>query len=110
MNLPESTTRFKNLDCYPRPEQKRILDKLALELFLRKGRMVLQIERLRAVIHLASPGMKFNPYHDPDNGQFTFGPGGPEDDRKPDGQGSGTTSYQVELFLQHEFGISADAA
>ena len=51
----------------PDPEFKSA-ERLAFEIYLRTGR------------RLASPDppeRKFNPYHDPRNGQFTFAPGGP---------------------------------
>jgi hypothetical protein len=50
----------------PDPESKSA-ERLAFEIYLRTGR------RLAAEIL----ERKFNPYHDPRNGQFTFAPGGP---------------------------------
>ena len=43
-------------------------ERLAFELYLRTGRRLACPE---------APERKFNPYHDPRNGQFTFAPGGP---------------------------------
>ena len=43
-------------------------DRVAFELYLRTGRLV----------RAEAPERKFNPYHDPRNGQFTFAPGGPK--------------------------------
>lgn len=50
----------------PKPKSKSA-ERLAFEIYLRTGRLVPTdaLER------------KFNPYHDPRNGQFTFAPGGP---------------------------------
>lgn len=51
----------------PDPEFKSA-ERLAFEIYLRTGR---RPDRRAAAEH------KFNPYHDPRNGQFTFAPGGP---------------------------------
>lgn len=51
----------------PNPEIKSA-ERLAFEHFLRTGRRLIRTE---------APERKFNPYHDPRNGQFTFAPGGP---------------------------------
>ena len=48
--------------------ESKSAEMLAFEFYLRTG---------RRLIHLESPERKFNPYHDPRNGQFTFAPGGP---------------------------------
>ncbi len=58
----------------------------AFSLFLRTGKRLAVFEPIEA---------KFNPYHDPRNGQFTFAPGGPRSlsdvvisDRRRSGQGA----------------------
>jgi hypothetical protein len=55
------------LDKPPDPEFKSA-ERLAFEIYLRTGRRLAGAE---------VPERKFNPYHDPRNGQFTFAPGGP---------------------------------
>lgn len=52
---------------FPDPEFKSA-ERLAFEFFLRTGRRLVRAD---------VPERKFNPYHDPRNGQFTFAPGGP---------------------------------
>jgi hypothetical protein len=53
-------------DSPPDPEFKSA-DRLEFEIYLRTGRRLARAE---------APERKFNPYHDPRNGQFTFAPGG----------------------------------
>lgn len=45
------------------------IERIAFEFYLRTGRHLTLPE---------APERKFNPYHDPRNGQFTFAPGGPK--------------------------------
>ena len=52
----------------PSDSKFKSAERLAFEVYLRTGR--------RLVIRESSE-RKFNPYHDPRNGQFTFAPGGP---------------------------------
>jgi len=54
------------LDNPPDPEFKSA-ERLAFEIYLRTGRRFACPD---------APERKFNPYHDPRNGQFTFAPGG----------------------------------
>jgi hypothetical protein len=51
------------------PEAKSV-ERLAFEYWLRTGR------HLTTAAEFLEAERKFNPYHDPENGQFTFGPGG----------------------------------
>lgn len=51
----------------PDPEFKSA-ERLAFEIYLRTGKRLARPE---------APERKFNPYHDPRNGRFTFAPGGP---------------------------------
>ncbi len=46
-------------------------ERKAFEIYLRTGRYCLDSQNEDRIEH------KFNPYHDPENGQFTFAPGGP---------------------------------
>ena len=46
-------------------------ERRAFELYLRTGRYLLESKNQDELEH------KFSPYHDPENGQFTFAPGGP---------------------------------
>lgn len=48
--------------------ERKSAERRAFELFLRTG---------RRLARPAASELKFNPYHDPRNGQFTFAPGGP---------------------------------
>ena len=52
-------------DNPPDPEFKSA-ERLAFDVYLRTGKRLAR-----------PPERKFNPYHDPRNGQFTFAPGGP---------------------------------
>lgn len=58
------------MNAYPHGISAKSGHRLAFEIYLRTGRRP----------DLAAPARglerKFNPYHDPDNGQFTFAPGG----------------------------------
>jgi hypothetical protein len=54
------------LNSPPDPEFKSA-ERLAFEIYLRTGRRIVRPD---------VPERKFNPYHDPRNGQFTFAPGG----------------------------------
>lgn len=49
--------------------EPRSAERLEFEIFLRTGRRSVRSEKSER---------KFNPYHDPRNGQFTFAPGGPK--------------------------------
>jgi hypothetical protein len=55
------------------PPETKSAERRAFEHYLRTGR------RLPA----PAPERKFNPYHDPRNGQFTFAPGGPKSLQNP---------------------------
>jgi len=52
----------------PSDSTPKSAERLAFEVYLRTGRQLVRRERAER---------KFNPYHDPRNGQFTFAPGGP---------------------------------
>lgn len=52
----------------PSDSKFKSAERLAFEVYLRTGRRLVSRE---------APERKFNPYHDPRNGQFTFAPGGP---------------------------------
>ena len=56
---------------HPPIADPRSAERRAFEFFLRTG---------RRLIEPVSVENKFNPYHDPRNGQFTFAPGGPRSD------------------------------
>lgn len=49
--------------------KSKSVERIAFEFYLRTGRHLTLRE---------APERKFNPYHDPRNGQFTFAPGGPK--------------------------------
>jgi hypothetical protein len=91
MSLADLMIRFKNLDSYSRPEQKRVLERLMFELYLRKGHVPPPLRALHIVIDFAPPGIKLNPYHD-ELGRFTFAPGGSEDDKPDDNGDTGTSA------------------
>jgi hypothetical protein len=55
----------------PRVIERKSAERLAFEYFLRTGRLLPPQASSRAV------EQKFNPYHDPRDGRFTFAPGGP---------------------------------
>lgn len=58
------------MNAYPHAISAKSGHRLAFEIYLRTGR--------RPDLATPTRGLerKFNPYHDPDNGQFTFAPGG----------------------------------
>lgn len=58
------------MNAYPHAISAKSGHRLAFEIYLRTGR--------RPDLAAPTRGLerKFNPYHDPDNGQFTFAPGG----------------------------------
>lgn len=58
------------MNAYPPPDARTFGYRRAFELYLRTGRG----PDIGAPLHRLE--RKFNPYHDPDNGQFTFAPGG----------------------------------
>jgi len=79
MPNPESTTVFKS--CH----------RQAFEMYLRTG--------IRPQPSRAAPRLerKFNPYHDPDNGQFTFAPGGSQSGNSRQVSSSDSNPSQIEL-------------
>lgn len=56
----------------PRTPETKSAERRAFEHYLRTGR------RLAPPASALAPERKFNPYHDPRNGRFTFAPGGPK--------------------------------
>lgn len=62
--------REQFMNAYPPPDARTFGYRRAFELYLRTGRG----PDIGAPLHRLE--RKFNPYHDPDNGQFTFAPGG----------------------------------
>jgi len=74
-----------------------------MEISAEEGRLAfahwLRTGRLPAVRTAGGVELKFNPYHDPQNGRFTFGPGGT----------AGTTKPSPRRFGQHAFLVAAEA-
>jgi predicted chitinase len=66
--------------------EEKSLDRQAFEHFLRTGEKLTSREWRNQV------GRKFNPYHDPENGRFTFAPGGGAGSRERPRDKSGTTT------------------
>ena len=80
MNQLELFNCVKHFDLFSRAEQKYVLERLAFDFYLRKGYVPNWVRKMQALVATAPLGFKFNPYHDPDNGQFTFGPDDGDDD------------------------------
>lgn len=103
---------LKGLSAYSYWMRKNIRDQIAFQCYL-KGRPVpRRIDALFDEIAAGCPSFKFNPYHD-ELGRFTFAPGGPADDSNDDdtsSDGNGATIDQIDLYLQADFGIRANAA
>jgi len=85
----ELRASMKRLDSFTRQEQKQIIERLRFDFYMRKGFVPPQLAKLQKLAATAPLSFKFNPYHDPDNGQFTFGPGN-DDDSDDDGDDSGS--------------------
>lgn len=82
------------------PIARKSLHAHAFEHYLRTGRRI-DLQPRRAAIE-----RKFNPYHDPDNGQFTFAPGGrrsgtsrPSSQRGSDAPKPGVSANPAKLLL-----------
>ena len=82
------------------PIARKSLHAHAFEHYLRTGRRI-ELQPRRAAIE-----RKFNPYHDPDNGQFTFAPGGrrsgtsrPSSQRGSDAPKPGVSANPAKLLL-----------
>ena len=58
------------MPAQPTKSELDLAEELASGFYLRTGRL------LKPEVFLAAIQRKFNPYHDPDDGRFTFGPGG----------------------------------
>lgn len=84
----------------PATIQRKSLQARAFEIYLRTGRRI-DLHPQRARIE-----RKFNPYHEPDNGQFTFAPGGrrsgtsrPSSQRGSDAPRPGVAANPAKLVL-----------
>lgn len=93
-------------------EEQKSAERIAFNIYLRTGRypcILPQDLTSRSIEH------KFNPYHDPRDGRFTFAPGGPRSlsnviisDRRKTVSASGTQRPQIGTGSLNVTGVNAD--